>query len=71
MAGYRFYFLGTDGHIWQRIEYEAANDDLAIREARSRYDESSFNAGFEVWEVDRLVCCENTSPLREELHVHP
>ena len=56
MPGYRCYFFGTDGHIWKRVEYEAESDEFAILEARARYAESRFNAGFEVWLVQRLVC---------------
>ena len=59
MTGYRYYFFGKDGHIWQRVEYEAESDELAVTEARERYAESSFIAGFEVWQVMRLVCRES------------
>ena len=53
--GYRCYFIGTNGHIVDRAEYEAADDDHAVIEARAKYAESRWNAGFEVWDQARLV----------------
>lgn len=59
MEGYRCYFFGTNGHIQQRVDYEAESDELAIIEARAQYAESEFKAGFEVWQLKRLVRREN------------
>lgn len=67
MAAYRCYFFGTNGGMQQRVEYEAESDEFAIIEARALYAESRFKAGFEVWQELRVVCCENTSRLGEEL----
>ena len=55
LKGYRCYFIGTNGHIVERAEYEAEDDQLAILEARAKYAESEWNAGFEVWDLARLV----------------
>lgn len=55
MAGYRCYFFARDGHIQNRIEYEADTDEVAISEARAHYAGSEFRDGFEVWEQARLV----------------
>jgi len=52
---YRCYFYGRDGHIKERLEYEATTDELAVVEARALYAESRFGAGFEVWQLARLV----------------
>jgi hypothetical protein len=45
----------TVGHIVERAEYEAEDDELAILEARAKYAESKWNAGFEIWDRARLV----------------
>jgi hypothetical protein len=55
LTGYRCYFIGPDGHIVDRVDYKAENDDHAVIEARARYAESRWNAGFEVWDLARLV----------------
>ena len=55
LRGYRCFFMGHKGHIAARVEYEAGDDDSAILEAHALYAESKWQAGFEIWELARLV----------------
>lgn len=51
MAGYRLYCLDGRGHIQQREDFDAADDDAAIGYAQRTFPESLC----ELWELGRLV----------------
>lgn len=51
MANYRFFFVGTDGHITGRIEQDC-DDDLAAME---RAGTLATSAAIEVWDAARYV----------------
>jgi len=51
MSGYRAYRLTADGHVAQRIDLEAQDDDAALAEARKHVDECVI----ELWKLDRLL----------------
>lgn len=70
LKGYRCYFIGPNGHIAQRVEYEAQGDDQAILEARTKYAESGWHAGFEVWDQARLVYRDGVSSVLGSSHTY-
>lgn len=55
MLDYRCYFLGSDGRIAARREFQAANDSEAVEMARGFYAQHSARDGFELWENKRRV----------------
>lgn len=55
MLEYRCYFLGADGRIVARREFQAAGDSEALIMARVFYAEHPTRDGFELWENKRRV----------------
>lgn len=51
MDGYRAFVIGEDGHICDKREFEAANDEAAVQVARRLRNRHSI----EIWQLDRKV----------------
>jgi hypothetical protein len=51
MAGYRLFCLDEGGHIVDRVDFDAPDDDAAIAVARTTYAHHSC----ELWELGRRV----------------
>jgi hypothetical protein len=51
MTGYRFFFVGTDGHVTGRIEHDCDDDPAALDHAAKL----ATSSGVEVWVGARLV----------------
>jgi hypothetical protein len=51
MNTYRLYFIGTDGHFAKAVEYDAADDDMAIEGVVAHVD----GRDMELWQRDRKV----------------
>lgn len=51
MKRYRFYFLGTDGHVVKRLDRQAADDVTALEAAIPMSAEQPI----EIWQAKRRV----------------
>jgi hypothetical protein len=51
MAEYRAYPLDAQGHVRNRIDFEAADDAAALKHARQYVD----GHDIEVWQLKRLI----------------
>ena len=58
---YRCYFLGPDGRIFARREFEAESDDTALERAWTMFatDDKAPHPGFELWESGRRIYTHN------------
>jgi hypothetical protein len=51
MVGYRFFFVGSSGHVTGRIENDCAHDSAALEHAETL----ATNSAVEVWEAARFI----------------
>jgi hypothetical protein len=51
MLAYRFFHIGTDGHIFRAVDAEFTDDAAAIAQARTQEKPNDI----EVWQAKRLV----------------
>jgi hypothetical protein len=58
MTGYRFFFVGTDGHVTGRIEHDCDDDPAALDHAAKL----ATSSGVEVWEQKPPEDSDRTSP---------
>lgn len=51
MKEYRVYIVGSDGHFYNSLSLECADDDMAMERARQLVDEHDV----ELWQRDRKI----------------
>ena len=58
MAHYRAYFIGQDGHFFQAIDLDSADDDAAIATSKQFVD----GHDVELWQRDRKIARLDSKP---------